>query len=347
MLIGLVSTGGTISGLVTDGVVHSPADTELPAWLAAEFSAIDWLLSAPLNVMSENLGPGDWHTIEGAVRSLIDRGADGILVLHGTDTMSYTAAALSVLLDDVDAPVALTGSRLPGAVAGSDAPTNIRAALRWLEAAATGVFVVFAGIADAPAAVYLGSHVRKVRATGGAYASALERPWATVGPSDEITRHLAVTEDAGTAGASPDLAWPHPGRPEAPRTTALLIRVYPGIDFAAHAALVDAAAAGCVVLELFPSGTAPTATPDFAAFVGHCHRSGVAIVAAVPSPLRGAHLAYASTVDLHALGVHLLTDVTPELLYVKAVLAPVTLETELVAWLRRRSRTERLVPVAD
>jgi L-asparaginase/Glu-tRNA(Gln) amidotransferase subunit D len=144
--------------------------------------------------------------------------------------------------------------------------------------------------------------------------------------------------------ASPDLA-PDPGPRDTSRTTAVLIRVYPGIDFAAHEALVEAAAAACVVLELFPSGTAPTATPDLAAFVEHCQRSRVVVVASVPSPLGGVHFPYASTIELRSLGVHVLTDVTAELLYAKAVLAPVASEAELVTRLCRPSRTERLVPV--
>ena len=58
--------------------------------------------------------PDDWEIIASAVREAISEGPNGVVVLHGTDTLQYTAAALSFLLGDCGVPVAVTGSMIPG-----------------------------------------------------------------------------------------------------------------------------------------------------------------------------------------------------------------------------------------
>jgi L-asparaginase len=77
---------------------------------------------------SSDIAPLDWIAI---ARRILDNYAayDGFVVLHGTDTMAWTAAALSFLLEGLDKPVILTGAQLPLARPLSDAPRNLTAAL--------------------------------------------------------------------------------------------------------------------------------------------------------------------------------------------------------------------------
>lgn len=82
---------------------------------------------------SVNILPADWRTIAAAVYDAIRAGADGVVVLHGTDTMAFTAAALSFMLGNLPVPVVLTGSMRPGDAPQSDAPRNLRDALRVAE----------------------------------------------------------------------------------------------------------------------------------------------------------------------------------------------------------------------
>lgn len=71
--------------------------------------------------------------------------ASGFLILHGTDTMAYTAAALSHWLAGLEKPVVLTGSQRPLDFADSDAEANIALALRWAQSALAGVRLAFGG----------------------------------------------------------------------------------------------------------------------------------------------------------------------------------------------------------
>src|SRR5438128_10331360 len=68
----------------------------------------------PLRQLSENLEPQDWLSIADSICELAEHERIiGALVLHGTDTMAYTASALSFFLTDIDFPVVLTGSNIP------------------------------------------------------------------------------------------------------------------------------------------------------------------------------------------------------------------------------------------
>lgn len=82
-------------------------------------------LETPHLLDSSAMGPQDWQTIADLSRDI----AGGLVILHGTDTMAYTAAALSFLLHDLGAPVVLTGAQVPMQSDGSDAIANAELAL--------------------------------------------------------------------------------------------------------------------------------------------------------------------------------------------------------------------------
>ena len=73
--------------------------------------------------------PNDWVVLASATARALSSGVNGVVILHGTDTMHYTAAALSFMLNGLSVPVVLTGSILPGGDPGSDALRNLRDAV--------------------------------------------------------------------------------------------------------------------------------------------------------------------------------------------------------------------------
>ena len=108
---------------------------------------------------SSNIRPEEWQLIAQAVFE--ERlNYDGIVVSHGTDTMAYTASAVTFMLPDIDVPVVFTGSQLPLADVLSDGPDNLRTAFAMAAAGKAGVFLAF------DRKVMLGCRAVKVRATG-------------------------------------------------------------------------------------------------------------------------------------------------------------------------------------
>lgn len=107
---------------------------------------------------SSNIQPEEWRLLAQAVRKAAGE-ADGVLITHGTDTLAYTAAALSFMLLNVDKPIVLTGSQLPLGHPLSDAPVNFLEALSVLKTAERGVYIAFHH------KVILGTRAVKMRTT--------------------------------------------------------------------------------------------------------------------------------------------------------------------------------------
>lgn len=125
----VLTTGGTIAHRSNKaGVAALGFD---PAAFAAELGVtdVDLTFQALMRKGSMDVVPDDWATIAQACQSAIGAGVDGIVVLHGTDTMAYTAAALSFFLQKLPVPIVLTGSMIPGGDDGSDAPANLADAI--------------------------------------------------------------------------------------------------------------------------------------------------------------------------------------------------------------------------
>ncbi|MCL2149148.1 MAG: asparaginase domain-containing protein, partial [Methanomassiliicoccaceae archaeon] len=165
--ITVIGTGGTIS---------SNADTRTGA-LCPAFPLSELVDAAPevrgsadvteralFSVFSENMGVPHWQMLAEAVAEELNGGADAVVVLHGTDTMGYTAAALSFMLQGVPRPVVLVGAQRSPDRPASDAPSNLTAAVRFcLKGGAAGVFVVMHDtLGDDSFAVHAGTRVRKM-----------------------------------------------------------------------------------------------------------------------------------------------------------------------------------------
>jgi L-asparaginase len=318
--IGLVLTGGTI-GAEQHGVVLSAGAETTGAEAGLLAAAWPWagephaIVAEPLRKLSENLTPRDWPTIADAVRALIEvDGARGALVLHGTDTMSYTAAALSFLLADISAPIVLTGARLPAGSRGSDAQANTRTALLALGALGAGVYVAFGAGAKQPAPVHLGTRVRKQRADGHAFVS-LNRDLVATVAGDRLT---------------PVAPYAHRVRERSTQAVderVLVLRLHPGLDFAAAYDTVARAGLRAVVVELYASATGPDTAERFSlpAFIRRCAERDVVVATTVPGgagPVAEARAGtYETSVAIAEAGGVSLRDMSTEAATVKAMWA--------------------------
>lgn len=150
----LIFTGGTIAGVVDPGTNSIKASTfkknffrRIPHKRRLD-SIASWR-NPPKTatiLLSEQMSPKDWRNIAGAIANEINESdVDGIVVAHGTDTMPFTASAVSFILNKIPSiPVIFTGSLSPFSQRGSDAPQNLSDSI--LAAAhkdLAGVFIVF------------------------------------------------------------------------------------------------------------------------------------------------------------------------------------------------------------
>ena len=128
----LIFTGGTISmGESQSSHSLAPLDTEKVLSFLPELGMmnvdIQSVAFSPL-IDSSDITPDNWVKIAEIIETYYNR-CDGFVVLHGTDTMAYSASALSFMLKNLNKPVIFTGSQLPVGVLRSDAKENLITAI--------------------------------------------------------------------------------------------------------------------------------------------------------------------------------------------------------------------------
>lgn len=125
----ILATGGTIACVATQkGFMPGIEASELAAMVPELSEIADIGTRQLMNVDSSDMRPHDWKTMARAVSAAVSEGYDGVVITHGTDTMCYTASALSFMLPAQECPVILTGAQKPPGIEDSDAPSNLKEA---------------------------------------------------------------------------------------------------------------------------------------------------------------------------------------------------------------------------
>lgn len=152
----VIYTGGTI-GMVPSSHGLTP-DVDFPQRLRSALQQPDLAITAisPL-IDSSSATPDNWQTIADTITAA-QLDYDGFVVLHGTDTLAYTAAAMTLMLQGLGKPVIITGSQYPLSAAENDALHNVRGALAAAQTQQGGVSVFFHDV------LLRGDAVRKVHA---------------------------------------------------------------------------------------------------------------------------------------------------------------------------------------
>lgn len=141
----------------------------------------------PNLIDSSNITPHDWFEIAEDIKSRYDE-FDGFVILHGTDTMAYTASALSFMLEDLDKPVIVTGSQIPFGELRSDGRDNLITSV--ILAANYHIPEVGLFFHDR---LYRGNRAQKIDANNfHAFGSPNFPPLATVGTTIDIDEPLLI-----------------------------------------------------------------------------------------------------------------------------------------------------------
>lgn len=247
----LIHTGGTI-GMVKTSAGYAPKEGYIKKILeglltelqSQEMPDVELFEMTPL-LDSSNIAVKEWNLIGQYIAEHYDD-FDGFVVLHGTDTMAYTASALSFMLHNVGKPVVLTGSQIPFSEVRNDARDNLLTAL--LIAARDDIYEV--------CLYFAGQLLRGVRASKlsadelVAFVSPNERPLAECG--------VFIRTDAKVLLPKPLEAFYF--TPFVQQNIAVL-KVFPGIQFDIFKNIFSGELGG-IVLEAFGAGNVPTNTDN-------------------------------------------------------------------------------------
>ena len=141
--IALLATGGTIASIHSpSGLVPGVSARELIDRVPGLSEAAEIAARDVFSLDSSNIQPEEWRVLARVAFDALSE-CDGAVITHGTDTMAYSAAALSFMLHAPRGPVVFTGSQLPLNHPLSDADSNLREAVEVARTAPPGVYVVF------------------------------------------------------------------------------------------------------------------------------------------------------------------------------------------------------------
>lgn len=246
----LIYTGGTI------GMINDPISGELKSFdFKHMYDQVPELNRIPVNIESvsiykpidsSEMTPDNWINLVEIIEENYNK-YDGFVILHGSDTMAYTASALSFLIQGIKKPIILTGSQLPIGTIRTDGKENLITAIEiaaqkddYNQSVVQEVCVYF------EYSLYRGNRSSKVSANQfQAFLSPNYPPLAVAGVTIEYDKNRLFRSTEKTPSFSKKLD-----------NRVALIKLYPGISFEGYRSLLDVTKFKAVVLETFGSGNA-------------------------------------------------------------------------------------------
>lgn len=247
----IIYTGGTI-GMVKDSLTGSlmPVNFERLKANIPEIEKLDIDLDIhtfSTTIDSSNMQISDWIRLVEIIEENYTK-YDGFVILHGSDTMAYTASALSFMLENLSKPVILTGSQLPIGVLRTDAKENFITALEiavWKEAGLSKISDV---------CIYFEYHLLKGNRTIKISSSHFN--------AFESTNFPAIAEAGVQISFNETIIKKHSSKPtrfhKKLDPNIAILKIFPGMTIQYVHAILSIPGLKAVVLETFGSGNAPT-----------------------------------------------------------------------------------------
>ena len=258
------------------------------------------------NIDSSLITPEHWVLVAVKIKELYSR-YDGFIIIHGTDTLAYTSAALSFMLMNLGKPVILTGSQLPFLDRRSDAFSNLSSALGVIgDGDLREVVVVFNN------KVYRGNRVKK------------RDVWdfhAFYSPNFPVLIKLGISLD------KKESIFLTPGDrkfevDERICTQVLLVSIFPGLDFSSYLPLITRGRIKGIVIEAYGSGNLPSDNRGLDTLFQEAEQKGITIVVCSQSPMGGVNLElYEAAEKANRYGLISAGDMTKEAALVKLMIA--------------------------
>ncbi len=310
----VVFTGGTIGSIATGGTINTSDSTSFE--LIRQFQQHDenhrqihFDTIQPLQILSENLAPGAWKTLIAAIEAARPDQYDGIIITHGTDTLAYTASALSFYFNAAGIPMLLVSSDYPLDNPKANGLENFICAVEFiLQINRAGVFVPYRNYRQTTqlhqgtrlaCSLQLSGDFFSIQ--GKSYLQFENRQFLLLNPPAQQTppRRIPLKADFSER--------------------ILMIKPYPGLNYAQfNLDNVDA-----VLHDLYHSGTACASLQwgenhSLVEFIKRCEKQGITVYLA---PAIKSADAYQSTQTLIEQGAKMIWNMSIEAAYVKLLLA--------------------------
>ena len=308
----VIFTGGTIGSTVSAGVINT-ANTQafilLQQFKDADPQAqdIQFTTLQPLRILSENMAPAAWQILINAIESQNLANYDGIIVTHGTDTLSYTAAVLSYYFNALKVPMLLVSSDYSLDDARANGLSNFRCAVDFIrQNIRAGVFVPYAN-QNQTMQVHHGARLTCSLQLTGDFYSVQNKSFMRYENQVFTQLDASLPVESGirlSANFSERI---------------IMLKPYPGLNYAT----IKLVQGDVVLHDLYHSGTACASNEwgdpySLVSFLEHCAQRGVKVYLA---PAIKSTSAYQSTQVLLERGAEMLWNMSIESAYIKLLLA--------------------------
>ncbi len=254
MNILVIFTGGTIGCKAKRGFLSTDGSTRyaLLSGFDSEKAGIEFSVSKPYSVLSENLSAKELNLLQTEVAENLGKGYDGIIITHGTDSLLYTASALEYAFDGCDVPIVLVSADYPLDDERTNGHKNFEAAVAFIKSkAGNGVYVSYKNDDEQDVRIHTATHILSHGECSANLYPITEKPFA-VYEKGEITVSGETALSGGNALGA--ISYSDFSR-------VLVIGSCPGDSFSYNLDGVRA-----VVLRPYHSATLNTASESFSAF---------------------------------------------------------------------------------
>jgi L-asparaginase len=312
----LIFTGGTIGSVDSNG--HINTDERARFTLLQKFEQRDispfnvhFTTRQALNLLSENLAPQAWEVLIKVIETellLAEHSFDGIIITHGTDTLSFSAAVLGLYFHAINYPMLLVSSNYPLDDARANGVDNFYCAVDVIcQATLTGVFVPYQNPQQAMV-LHAGTHLLSCLPLSSDFISLQQRHVMTYAERKFTDYHPLPALSRKSFSLNPCFS-----------ARILVLHPYPGMNYQA----INIANVDCVLHNLYHSGTACVAKQwgeqlSLLTFIEHCKTQCVPVYLA---PMLQSSASYESTHELIAQGAEIIWNVSLETAYAKLALA--------------------------
>ncbi len=309
----VVLTGGTIGSKSENGTVNinSALAYQIVDYYNKEYgNDVDFEVIQPVNVLSENMTCEVWLELMNALDKIDTSTYRGIVICHGSDTLSYTANLIGMLYNKMDIPVVLIAANYELGNEKSNGIVNFRSAVVVIKSVKKGVFVAFSnnkGEND----VYIATRIVESDPYLDQYRSFDGKPWGKV-ENNELKLCMQPTIDELNS-FKPVVV----NRPIDFNNKVLFIRPYPNMNY--ENINIDGISA--VIHYMYHSATACTVGDgtSLIKFAKKCKDKGVKLYVASFKD-KNVERAYKSTRDILEQGVIPLFNISPESAYIKVLI---------------------------
>jgi L-asparaginase len=309
----LVFTGGTIGSSTLNGTIDTSSNSnyqliKLFEQNFAENSGLKFTTIQPIEILSENLFISVWETLITAIEAENFSQYDGIIVTHGTDTLAFTAAALSLYFNTIKIPLLLVSSDHPLDHPQANGIAHFNCAVEYIkQIKQAGVFVPYRN-QNSNTLVHLGSRIASCLQLSGDFISVQSKAYLRFVDNSFHQQNALNSIERVDVQLQPVFS-----------RRILLIKPYPGLNYSIfNLDQVDA-----VIHDLYHSGTACASEEwgvnySLLKFIHKCTQKGINLYMA---PAIKSSDSYQSRLTLIEQGAKMVWNMSLESAYVKLVLA--------------------------